>query len=270
MLALWVTLASAVAAQPGGAKTTLVVGTDAPALSAELRASLSSVAAAEAKRRLLGRTVFSSGDVAMAVGMERQRALLGCTGDSECLTELAGSLDADEVIATRVTRVNAGPFSSEWLVDARRLEARSGKVLATGQARVCGGESLLARAVEGSVAHALGVGAVVVPGECRARGTALAMTGGGVALVAIAALGVGYGASVKHDFDVQQDPATVATVTRAQAGIAANVLWGALGVGAAGLALAGLGVAGLTEDSGVKVALLPGPQGAAFVVGGSF
>lgn len=56
-------------------------------------------------RRQPGTTVLSDADIAAAIGLERQKQLLGCTDDSACLTEIGGALGVDRLVHGSIGRV---------------------------------------------------------------------------------------------------------------------------------------------------------------------
>ncbi len=56
-----------------------------------------------------GYRVFTQGEVAALLGLERQRQLLGCSEDaSSCMSELAGALGADGLITGSIARLGSG------------------------------------------------------------------------------------------------------------------------------------------------------------------
>jgi hypothetical protein len=73
--------------------------------------------------------VSSARDIATALGVERQRELLGCT-ESGCFAELAGALGADGIVAGDV-----GKIGEEYVLDVKVLKP-DGSVLALFNAHV--------------------------------------------------------------------------------------------------------------------------------------
>lgn len=71
--------------------------------------------------------VLGSSDVALMLGMERQKALLGCSADTSCLAELGGALGAPWMVSGALSRAG-----SVYRLDLKLLDTRKAKV----QARV--------------------------------------------------------------------------------------------------------------------------------------
>lgn len=84
-----------------------------------------------------GVVATSEKDVAQVLGVERQKALLGCGDSSGCSVELAGALGVDAIIVGSLARVGAG-----YTVNLRVLRASSGTVLATATERVASESAL--------------------------------------------------------------------------------------------------------------------------------
>lgn len=95
-------------------------------------------------RKLEGVSAVSPGELRDLLSMERQKQLMGCTDNSECLAELAGALDADELISIDLVLVG-----QQYALSARRTDLRSGHVSQTflRQFEQRDGEELLAVAV---------------------------------------------------------------------------------------------------------------------------
>ncbi|MBS1148402.1 MAG: hypothetical protein H6Q89_100 [Myxococcaceae bacterium] len=68
--------------------------------------------------------VVSPDDIQKAVGLDRQRELLGCSGDAACAIELAGALDARYVVSGRVDRFNQRYLLSATVWDQRLTEVK--------------------------------------------------------------------------------------------------------------------------------------------------
>lgn len=73
---------------------------------------------------LLGLQVTTSSDIARALGLERQRQLLGCS-EGSCMTELAGALGADAVVASTLAHVGASYTLNVRVTGARQAETVS-------------------------------------------------------------------------------------------------------------------------------------------------
>lgn len=87
-------------------------------------AALSAALAPEI-RKLEGVSAISAAEVRDMLGMERQKQLLGCSDDAEsCLTEIAGALDADEMVTTELVLVG-----KTYTLTARRTDMRRGRIV---------------------------------------------------------------------------------------------------------------------------------------------
>lgn len=64
--------------------------------------------------------VVSSRDIASMLGLERQKALLGCSDDTSCLTEVADALGTDYVMQGTVGKVGATYLVTVRLIDSKR------------------------------------------------------------------------------------------------------------------------------------------------------
>lgn len=266
------TLFAAPAADASSSSRTLIaLGVTSKTLTPEVRAALSQVVSDELRRLEPGVRLYAAEDLAVALGVARERRLAGCESESEstCLTEFAAALGSDELLSTRITRLSGGPFSSPWLVDARKVDGKTGRTLSTGQVTVCGPESELPAAVRAAVWKAWGLEPRGVAAACTPQlaPRVLAVGGGVLLLAGVAGLAVSMG--TRAAYDAQQVPGAPATVTRAQ-GTAANTLFAlSLGAGAVGALGVGLGLAGLLGSSDTKVAVAPLPGGAAVTWGGA-
>lgn len=82
--------------------------------------------------------VQTSGDLARVLGIERQKALLGCgETDGSCLAELAGAMGTGVLIAGTVVKVG-----SRFTVSLRALRLPGGEPLTAESARVDGEDAL--------------------------------------------------------------------------------------------------------------------------------
>lgn len=78
-------------------------------------------------RKLVGLSAIASSELRDLLGQERQKQLLGCSDTaSSCMEELAGALDADELVALDLTLVG-----QTYALTARRTDLRKGKVVET-------------------------------------------------------------------------------------------------------------------------------------------
>ncbi|MFL5319284.1 MAG: hypothetical protein ACJ790_06470 [Myxococcaceae bacterium] len=89
--------------------------------------------------KLLGLQVVTAQDISTLIGLERQKQLLGC-GDnaSSCVTELAGALGADGLVAGSL-----GKFGPVYQINLSILGASNAEPISVYSARVTGEEPLL-------------------------------------------------------------------------------------------------------------------------------
>jgi hypothetical protein len=84
-------------------------------------------------RKRPGLTVVTEGDVAAVLGLERQKALMGCNESSSCLTEIAGALGVDRIVHGSVGRVGAS-----LLVNLSSLDAKTARPVTSVSERLKG------------------------------------------------------------------------------------------------------------------------------------
>jgi hypothetical protein len=80
-------------------------------------------------RKLEGISAISAAEIRELVGMERTKQVMGCSEDAqaaECLAEMAGAVDADEMVSYELALVNE-TYALTW----RRVNARTAKVVAS-------------------------------------------------------------------------------------------------------------------------------------------
>jgi len=83
--------------------------------------------------------VITAEDIAVLIGAERQRQLLGCSTDtSSCMVELGAALGAELLLVGSIARLD-----STFVVSLRVAKSSDGKVVAQEQARASGQEALL-------------------------------------------------------------------------------------------------------------------------------
>jgi hypothetical protein len=114
-------------------------------------------------RKLEGISAISAAEIKDMLGAERQKQLAGCSEDAtSCFEELAGALDADEMITIDLTLV--GP---SYALSVRRIDLRKSQVVQTQlkQLEKRDGEELLA--VVGPVIEALYPDRPLKPGKTR-------------------------------------------------------------------------------------------------------
>src|SRR5688500_11507755 len=74
--------------------------------------------------------VIGQSEIQTMLGLERQKALLGCSEEaSECMTEVANALDADRSVSGDVSRVGDAFLLNVSFIDVRtnRVIGRAGK-----------------------------------------------------------------------------------------------------------------------------------------------
>lgn len=76
-------------------------------------------------RRQPGTSVLSDADIAAAIGLERQKQLLGCTDDASCLTEIGGALGVDRLVHGSIGRVGESLVVTLTSIDPQSSRAMS-------------------------------------------------------------------------------------------------------------------------------------------------
>ncbi|MBL8917293.1 MAG: hypothetical protein JNJ54_00405 [Myxococcaceae bacterium] len=219
-----------------------------------------------------GSTVLTSSDITAALANERQRQLLGCdSASSDCLTEVAAALSADEQVLTTVTVLGSSATGTQYVIEVRRLSGKNMGRLGAGLVEVCGSGSRLTDAVREAVAAAYGAPArASVGSRCAPTWTVPTMVSG-VVLSAAAIAGVTIGLLTKFAFDAQQAPGSIATVSRADAAIAQGLFVGGLAAGVAGIGLVASSIVGLLwrPEGRLSASVSLGPHVMSIVLGGA-
>ncbi|MCP4500323.1 MAG: hypothetical protein GY822_10225 [Deltaproteobacteria bacterium] len=135
------------AALPYGTALVLDVKTASPE-GKELARSLSDYLQARLSQ-LPGRTVMSSFEIQRLLDLESEKSAMGCEDDS-CIADLAGSLDADAVVFSRLTRLG-----SQWGLRITFYDAKEAKATSRILVRAKKEERLLSR-MEQHLSVALG------------------------------------------------------------------------------------------------------------------
>lgn len=73
-----------------------------------------------------GHQVLSQADVLLQLGVERQKAFLGCSTDRSCMAEIAGAIDADRTLSGTVTSLEGGYLVTASVMDARKIATVGG------------------------------------------------------------------------------------------------------------------------------------------------
>lgn len=75
-------------------------------------------------RKLEGISVVTATEIRELLGLERQKQLLGCDEDTSCMAEVAGALDADEMVGFEIALVN-----EKYTVSWRRMDVRKARTV---------------------------------------------------------------------------------------------------------------------------------------------
>jgi hypothetical protein len=137
--------------------------------------------------RVRGVSVVTAADISLVLGLERQRALLGCdAAGASCIAELASALGADDVITAQI-----GHFGDTWQLNINVLSAVSAKSIVSVAKTVRGDTELLAALNDAAVqvVDQLGLGHAAAPPPRRA----LSLIPG---VLGVASLGVGLAFSI--------------------------------------------------------------------------
>lgn len=221
--------------------------------------------------------VTSEAQLQAVLGLERQRALLGCAAES-CAAELAGAIGADALLTGSLAKVEGG-----LVISLRVVQARTSKQLAGFTAQVANEKELLA-AIPGAAAAlvratraALHPGSEPPPVVTRPSGGARAIAwlpaaGGGLLLASGAVCyGLARGAEsrlLNGDPTIPDDGAAAVAATGRTEQTLAFVLGGA---GLAALATAGvMFLAGGSDAAPLNVAVAPRPGGGALLISGEW
>jgi hypothetical protein len=143
-------LATATAAEPDNTSVMIAVPELVPlGVPGEMAQNLTAVIAAELGRYDRVR-VLSNREMAMLLGVERQKELLGCSDDS-CVSQLAGALGADKILSGQIGTIEQSVVLTLQLTNAKtaRVEGRVVKV-------VPAGKNLIVDAVRASVTALMG------------------------------------------------------------------------------------------------------------------
>lgn len=215
--------------------------------------------------------VTTARDIAQALGVERQKQLLGCTEEATtCLSELAGGLGADVVLTANIVKVGSG-----FTVNVRFVALKDGRAVLTASERVGTMDALQDWLDRQASSAARQLGPVLAPGAAPIAEVTAApgrspwpWVAAGSAL-AVGAVGVGVFISGKQDFTELKE---TSEPTRVEALASGGPVKQRLGVGfmiagGAGLA-ASLTWAALRKDDALVVGFAPSPGGAVALVQG--
>jgi hypothetical protein len=121
--------------------TVAVLGFDDRGAGADTTANMAALVSSELSRITILQ-VISSRDIAHLLSVEQQRQLLGCA-DTSCMTDLAGTLGAEYLVAGNVGKVGA-----EYLIDLQLLHQGSATVEAREEVRTGGAIEGLISAIQ--------------------------------------------------------------------------------------------------------------------------
>ncbi|MBS1152032.1 MAG: hypothetical protein H6Q89_3730 [Myxococcaceae bacterium] len=219
---------------------------------------------------LAGVDVLSSSQVAAVVGLERQKQLLGCSSNNECIAEFANALGVDGLLLGSLAK-----FGATYQLDVRVAASTDARNLATVSIRVPDESGLLDAISQASTSIAkqlsetmkvslTPVGQTSVAGVAMKTQYGTARTAGVWTFVASSAVVV---AGVVLVF---------ASPTQAPGGPPVNDTLASVGtammaVGAPGVVIGGLlWIFAGNEQVPIKAALFPSRDGFHFALGGSF
>jgi hypothetical protein len=214
--------------------------------------------------RAAGLAVVTQREIATLLGVERQRALLGCDDQGACVAELASALGAEGVLIGDV-----GHFSEVFQVNLKVLSGRDASVLASFSERVGTEKAVLealergARALSLEVHRRLGRPLpfdVAEPPTVRSRAWIPAVAGGVLAVggsVLLVLAGADY-ATLTTPGGTSLSP-TEATATASGGALKRNLGVAAVGVG--GAALVTSLVMAIAGGGQAPLAVVPAGQG---------
>lgn len=205
-----------------------------------------------------GFEVLTSEQVASALGLERQRQLLGCAADTNCAAEIALSLGVDAIISGSVAKVDGG-----FDLSVKIFSAQSGALLGT-QSGVAADRSAVATKWSALVAALDGAPA---PAVVAGYAPPVALLVGG--LVVAAAGGGCLAGSRVVDASLSSSSSLTELQSRAATGSTLQTL-GFVGLGVGGAATITSLILGAVLHSPAQVAIVPASSGATVFVGGQF
>lgn len=142
----------------GPRKTTIVIFDvqDQSGANALLAKQLTQVVSGEVARTP-GVSAISSSEIRQALGLERQKQLLGCN-ESACLAEIGSALGADYLLATAL-----GKIGTRYRLDVRLLKGANARIVASAGDFVSGNEDAVADAVVSFTDQVLAAANLPVP-----------------------------------------------------------------------------------------------------------
>ena len=226
---------------------------------------------------LRGLRVTTRNEIAAVLGLERQKALMGCEEAARsCLAELAGAIGADGIITGSLAKLDSGSYVMNVKIvsggDARPLGAWAGK--AKDQDGVVDWLTDTAERAAGEVSRSLGretASPPTAPTSIGARSlTWVATAVGGAALVAgiiLFVLGKSHESSLRAGQPTYGDPALLQSAVRSASGQqTAGLVVGAIGLAALAVGVS-LKVLGTPRET---VAVTVAFTGTGLAVAGAF
>lgn len=221
-----------------------------------------------------GLEVTTSREIAAILGLERQKQLAGCAGDS-CLSELANALGSEALVLGDVAKLE-----QSYRVNLKVIDAQSGKRAAQFSATASSDEGLIIALTNAAdtlaretAAH---YGRPLAPRRPQVEASStrapirpwIPAIAAGVMLV-----GGGVGLSMaKSDYDaIRRNPATLEEANSLRASGARAQTLGWIGLGAGLAAATGAGVLFLMDgsDGSMTATAQIGPNGAGLALGGT-
>lgn len=215
---------------------------------------------AEVMRRDKRVQVTTAADLAQLIGMERQKALLGCESDaSSCLTELGNALGADGVLVGSITRTG-----DSYLAVVKVIRQKNAAVWWSASGRVKGEAALLDWLDEQASAAVL---ALLPAAEVRVAPLVLGAVGLVVGGTGATLLTLSNTAALQQVRDARDEPALERALTSGRTQNVSGVVL--LGVGGAALLASAIWLL-VPGEPAAQVALVPIQGGAFAAVGGRF
>jgi hypothetical protein len=202
--------------------------------------------------------VVSPRDITAALGMERQKQLLGCMeGQKSCMAELAGALGVSALVVGSIATAGTG-----FVVNLKIMDSVTTRALAVYSERVSSEDALYAMLEKSAVELA----ALLAPPPPPATARTLAWVPFSAGLLSGAVGGVLFGVAKGLEGDVARGAMSITSLSDARA-----QLQTAVGLQTGSLVAAGVGVGALLISVGMllfgaetpSVALQLGPDGAA-------
>jgi TolB-like protein len=106
-----------------------------------------------------GLDTISKGDITAIIGFERQKQILGCSGDASCVAEIGGALGVDFMLTGQV-----GQIGSQYHVSLQLVDTGKAKVAARSSRFAEKSEDALVKATREATAEVLAPAILRLPG----------------------------------------------------------------------------------------------------------